>query len=76
MKDLNQTLHILSDWLINSDSNIDPYYDGILETAIKYSKQDTKIEIGQMIQEILNMDENSINSEVERINTPKSKLPF
>lgn len=76
MKDLNQTLHILSDWLINSDSNIDPYYDGTLETAIKHSKQDTKIEIGQMIQEILNMDENSINSEVERINTPKSKLPF
>ena len=76
MKDLNQTLHILSDWLTNSDSNIDPYHDGTLETAIKYSKQDTKIEIGQMIQEILNMDENSINSEAERINTPKSKLPF
>lgn len=76
MKVLNQTLHILSDWLTNSDSNIDPYHDGTLETSIKYSKQDTKIEIGQMIQEILNMDENSINSEVERINTPKSKLPF
>ena len=42
MKDLNQTLHILSDWLINSDSNIDPYHDGTLETAIKYWTNDPR----------------------------------
>jgi hypothetical protein len=35
--------------------------DGQLESAIKYAKQEVKNEIGDMLEEILNIDKNEID---------------
>ena len=46
---------------------IDPYSgDGKMESAIKYAKQEVKNEIGDMLEEILDMDEKEILAEIKR----------
>jgi hypothetical protein len=50
-----EKLKLLAIWLIENNSDIDPYSDGQLETAIKTAKMETKQEIGNLILEILDM---------------------
>jgi len=71
-------LRILASWLLNSKDEIDPYHDGKLESAIKTAKQETKQEIGDYLEEILNMNDPQIEREILNIesNQIKKDLPF
>jgi len=64
MKTLEKRLRMLAESLKDSDSNVDSYHDGAMESAIKYAKQGVKEEIGDLLEEILNMDEETINKEL------------
>jgi hypothetical protein len=63
---LEKRLRMLADYLKGSESNVDSYHDGQLESAIKYAKQEVKEEIGEMLEEILDMDEKVILEETKR----------
>lgn len=69
-------LAVLAEWLKGSEANVDPYHDGTLESAIKYAKADVKVEIGQMLEEILELEVQQLNKYYMEIGEPKSKLPF
>ena len=57
-------LRKLSEWLKESPSNVDPYQDGHLESAIKYANQQVKQEIGDMLEEILDISDERIEEEI------------
>ena len=60
-------LRIFVDYLKGSTEIIDSYSgDGRMESAIKYAKQEVKNEIGDMLEEILNIDEREILTEIKR----------
>ena len=61
---LEKRLRKLSEWLKESESNIDSYHDGQLESAIKYAKQEVKQEIGDMLEEILDISDERIEEEI------------
>ena len=61
---LEKRLRKLSEWLKESESNVDSYHDGHLESAIKYAKQEVKQEIGDMLEEILDISDKKINEEI------------
>lgn len=75
---MKEQLKILSDWLKNSEANIDPYCDGTLESAIKNAKAEVKQEIGSYLEEILEMNDPQIEREILNIesNQIKKDLPF
>ena len=54
-------LRVLSQWLLSTDDGIDAYTDGAMERAIKYAKQDCMRQIGDYLEEILNMDDEQLN---------------
>ena len=57
-------LRKLSKWLKESPSNVDSYHDGHLESAIKYANQQVKQEIGDMLEEILDISDERIEEEI------------
>ena len=60
-------LRMFVDYLKGSTEIIDPYSgDGKMESAIKYAKQEVKNEIGDMLEEILDINENEILEEIKR----------
>jgi len=60
-------LRMFADYLKGSTEYIDSYSgDGKMESAIKYAKQEVKNEIGDMLEEILNIDEKEILTEIKR----------
>ena len=60
-------LRIFVDYLKGSTEIIDSYSgDGKMESAIKYAKEEVKNEIGDMLEEILNIDERVILAEIKR----------
>ena len=64
-------LRIFVDYLKGSTEIIDSYSgDGKMESAIKYAKQEVKNEIGDMLEEILDIDEREILAEIKRGNEP------
>ena len=63
---LEKRLRMFADYLKGSESNVDSYHDGHLESAIKYAKQEVKNEIGDMLEEILNIDEEEILQDIKR----------
>ena len=64
-------LRIFVDYLKESTEIIDSYSgDGKMESAIKYAKQEVKNEIGDMLEEILDMSEEEILAEIKRDNEP------
>ena len=64
-------LRIFVDYLKGSTEIIDPYSgDGKMESAIKYAKEEVKSEIGDMLEEILDIDEREILAEIKRGNEP------
>jgi hypothetical protein len=69
-------LRLLADWLKDSDSNIDPYYDGSLETAIKHAKMETRVEIGELLQEILDMKDEDVIKGVMNLHKKTTEYPF
>ena len=64
-------LRMFVDYLKGSTEIIDPYSgDGKMESAIKYAKQEVKNEIGDMLEEILDISEEEILAEIKRDNEP------
>ena len=64
-------LRMFVDYLKGSTEIIDPYSgDGKMESAIKYAKEEVKNEIGDMLEEILDIDEREILAEIKRDNEP------
>jgi hypothetical protein len=61
-------LRLLADWLKDSESNVDPYHDGNLESAIKYAKSETKQEIGELLQEIIDLKDEDVIKRVIELN--------
>ena len=60
-------LRMFASHLKESTEIIDPYSgDGKMESAIKYAKQEVKNEIGDMLEEILDISEEEILSEIKR----------
>ena len=60
-------LRIFVDYLKGSTEIIDSYSgDGKMESAIKYAKQEVKNEIGDMLEEILDINEKEILEEIKR----------
>jgi|TARA_R110002050_G_scaffold254816_1_gene393424 hypothetical protein len=57
-------LRKLSEWLKESPSNVDSHHDGQLEMAIKYANQQVKQEIGDMLEEILDISDKRIEEEI------------
>ena len=60
-----EKLKLLALWLTESCSDIDPFIDGQLETAIKTAKMETKQEIGNLILEILDMPYKEVLEQVK-----------
>ena len=68
-------LRIFVDYLKGSTEIIDCYSgDGKMESAIKYAKQEVKNEIGDMLEEILDISEEEILAEIKR-DSSGNKLP-
>jgi len=60
---LEKRLKLLAKWLKDSSSDVDIHHEGTLERAIKYAKQEVKQEIGDLLEEILNINEDSVTDE-------------
>lgn len=76
---MENRLRLLSEWLKGKNPDIDTYHDGALETAIKYAKADTLNEVGRYLEEILNLDDESVTrflKEEQERELNKNKLPF
>ena len=68
-------LRIFVDYLKGSTEIIDSYSgDGKMESAIKYAKQEVKNEIGDMLEEILDISEEEILTEI-KYDSSSNKLP-
>ncbi len=68
---IEKRLRMFANYLKGSTEIIDPYSgDGKMESAIKYAKQEVKNEIGDMLEEILDIDEREILAEIKRDNKP------
>lgn len=63
MKTLEKKLLLLAEWLKDSSSEVDSHRDGALESAIKCAKQEVKQEIGDLLEEILNINEDSVTDD-------------
>ena len=64
-------LRMFVDYLKESTEIIDSYSgDGKMESAIKYAKQEVKNEIGDMLEEILDISEEEIIAQIKRDNKP------
>ena len=60
-------LRMFVSYLKGSTEIIDPYSgDGKMESAIKYAKQEVKNEIGDILEEILDIDEEEILQDIKR----------
>ena len=59
-------LRMFADYLKESTEIMDSYSDGQMESAIKYAKQEVKNEIGDMLEEILDISEEEILTEIKR----------
>ena len=77
---MRDKLRIFASWLKDAESGIDSYHDGHLEAAFKRAKQETKQEIGDYLEEILDMDDEQIQFEVNNLKANqqlnKDNLPF
>ena len=69
-------LRLLANWLESSRADIDPYYDGQLESAIKNAKAETKQEIGSLLQEILDISDEDVIKQVIQLGKEQPELPF
>jgi hypothetical protein len=57
---LEKRLRVFAQYLKESESNVDSYHDGHLESAIKYAKAEVMQEIGEMLEEVLDRDEEDL----------------
>ena len=64
MSALKNRLKVFSNWLKESNYDLIDAYDGQLERVIKQSQKDTMERIGDYLDEILEMDNHSIDVEL------------
>ena len=69
-------LRLLANWLESSQSGVDSYRDGALESAIKYAQAETKQQIGDLLQEILDMSDEDVIKQVIQLGKEQPELPF
>ena len=63
---MKQRLEILASWMKDYTVSVDPYTDGALETAVKRQKEETMQCIGDLLEEILEMDDVQIKNELKQ----------
>ena len=73
---IDNRLRLLADWLESSTSSVDSYHDGALESAIKYAQAETKQQIGNLLQEILDMSDEDVIKQVIQLGKEETELPF
>jgi len=69
-------LRLLANWLESPQSGVDSYRDGVLESAIKYAQAETKQQIGDLLQEILDMSDEDVIKQVKQLGKEEPELPF
>jgi len=57
---LEKRLRVFAQYLKDTRDEVDSYHDGHLESAIKYAKAEVIQEIGEMLEEVLNRDEEDL----------------
>jgi len=62
---MKDRLTILASWMKDYTEAADPYTDGVLETAVKRQKEITMQCIGELLEEILEMDDTQIKKELK-----------
>ena len=62
---MKQRLEILASWMKDFNVSIDPYTDGVVESAIKRQKEETIRCIGDLLEEILDMDDEQVKNELK-----------
>ena len=62
---MKQRLEILASWMKDYKVDVDSYTDGALEREVAYQKEDTIQYIGDMLEEILAMDEEQIKKQLK-----------
>jgi hypothetical protein len=62
---MKQRLEILASWMKDFNVSIDPYTDGIVESAIKRQKEETIRCIGDLLEDILSMDDEQMKNELK-----------
>ena len=63
---LERRLRIFAEYL-KSTQVYNSEYGGVVERAVEYAKEDTMQQIGQMLEEVLNMTEEQLDKEDEII---------
>jgi len=61
---MEKRLRLLAEFLKDADTNVDCYYDGALESAIKYAQVETMQRIGQYLEEILEYSEEDVEKQL------------
>jgi hypothetical protein len=62
---MKNRLEVFAKWLKEYSEIHDPYTEGLLETALRQSNEETIRKIGDYLEEILEMDDEQIKSELE-----------
>jgi aminopeptidase C len=57
---LEKRLRAFAQYLKDTTDNVDSYHDGHLESAIKYAKAEVMQEIGEMLEEVLDLSEENL----------------
>ena len=57
---LEKRLRAFAQYLKDTRDDVDSYHDGHLESAIKYAKAEVMQEVGEMLEEVLNRNEEDI----------------
>ena len=57
---LEKRLRVFAQYLKDTVDQVDSYHDGHLESAIKYAKAEVMQEIGEMLEEVLDRDEEDL----------------
>ena len=57
---LEKRLRVFAQYLKDVSDNVDSYHDGHLESAIKYAKAEVMQEMGDMLEEILDLNEKDL----------------
>ena len=60
---LERRLRIFAEYL-KSTPVYNSEYGGVVERAVEYAKEDTMQQIGQMLEEVLNMTEEQLDDEI------------
>tara|TARA_R110001592_G_scaffold204081_1_gene454072 strand:+ start:966 stop:1154 length:189 start_codon:yes stop_codon:yes gene_type:complete len=62
---MKNRLEVFAKWLKEYSEIHDPYTEGLLEAALRQSNEETIRKIGDYLEEILEMDDEQIKSELE-----------